>query len=152
MKKISMILILVAISVAGFSQKAFNGFFKPVDKQLFTNPLNTKAVVSAWLFRPVVTITAMQFTFADPITVTSLSSMGTGISYQHFISQNDVPYNNFGINGLLLFSQDLGDVEPAKLSFAVTGNFFNGYLSIGAGYSLGDKKFFALTGIALHFN
>jgi len=153
MKKISMILILAVITIAGFSQeKPFKGFFGPVQKDIFTNPIKMRGVNDVWLFRPVITITAMQFTFTNPVTVLSLSQLGTGISYQHFIQQNDLPYNNFGLNALVLFSQDIGGVEPTKLSLAITGNFFNGYLSVGGGYCIGDKKFFVLTGVALHFN
>ena len=157
MRKVILILILAMITIVGLSQNPFKGFWKPIDRSIFQveytidRELKVDETTSFWLFRPFVSLTAMQFTFANPIEVSSLSSLGTGISYSHFINQNNAPYNNFGINALILFTDQLGGVSPAKLSFAITGSFLQ-YISIGGGYSFANKKFFILTGIAYNFN
>jgi len=148
MKKLIVILSLVVLSTTGFSQ-SFKGFFGPVEKDMFS--ASDRSVTSVWLFRPVVTLTALQFTLTNPVEVASLNSLGTGISYQHFIERNEEPYNNLGFNALILFNQDPLGIAPANLSFAVTGNFLQ-YVSAGVGYSLAIKKFFLLTGVTYNFN
>lgn len=148
MKKLIVFLALLTTTTVLFSQ---TGFFKGVDNDLFKGG---RGLNSVWLFRPVVELTAMQFTIQNPIQVESLSSLGTGISYQHFVPTSPTdptPYNNFGVNGLVLFTQDPLGVAPAKLAFAVTANVWQ-YLNVGAGYSLAVKKFFILTGITYNFN
>ena len=154
MKKLVFLLALIFISLAGFSQvrqDRFKGFFGPVDKDLFVAKEGTRALTSVWLFRPIVELTALQFNLTKPVEVASLSSLGTGISYQHFVDVDGEPYSNFGVNGLILFSQDPGGIEPAKLSFAATVSAFQ-YVNVGVGYSLGIKKFFILTGVTYSFN
>jgi hypothetical protein len=157
MERLIILLFLFTVTLSGFAQSLFKGFFKPVDESLFKVAETTDQIAKAdqstsiWLFRPIVTITAMQFTFDKPMAVSSLSSMGTGLSYSHFISQNDQPYQNFSANLLILFTQDVGDVEPAKLSIAGTVSVLQ-YISVGVGYSFGNKKAFLLTGVAYNFN
>lgn len=158
MKKLLIILFL-AIGITAYCQDSpFKGFFKPINRALFILPdptidrgIRVDESTNFWLFRPVVSITAMQFLFEKPVTVSSLSSFGTGVSFQNIINANAAPYTRFGFNALLLFSQKIGDVEPASLSFAVTGSFLN-YVSVGGGYSLQAKKFFILTGVTYNFN
>lgn len=152
MKKISMILILVALTATVFSQtKPFAGFFRPVDKQMFCSPLDTRAVTSAWLFRPIITVSAMQFFIEKPVQVTTLSSLGTGLSLAHFIEQNSEPYMNYAFNFLVLFGTEVEDVSPLKLSLAATVTAFQ-YINVGLGYSFYDSKAFILTGVTFNFN
>jgi hypothetical protein len=149
MKKLILVLTLLVFTLTSFSQH-WDGFFQPVNKKLLIVP-GTRQPATVWLFRPVVTITALQFMFKDPVEVSSLSSMGTGLSFQHLINNDGEPYVNYGFNALLLFTNDIGGVAPASLSFAVTGSFLN-YVSVGVGYSLQAKKAFLLTGITYNFN
>ena len=141
----------MALTATAFSQKAFNGFFKPVNKEMFSAPLGDRAITSTWLFRPVVQLTALQFNLVKPVEVSSLSSLGTGMSYTHFIEQNGEPYADFGVNALVLFTQDIGGVEPAGMGFALTISALQ-YINVGVGYSLGNKQAFILTGISYNFN
>ncbi len=129
--------------------KAWGGFFKPVNKDLFK--ADSRAT-SVWLFRPVVSVTAMQFNFVKPeVTVSSLGSLGTGISYSHFIEANGEPYCNYAFNILALFGTDVADVSPVELSLAGTVTAFQ-YLNFGAGYNFKQGNFFLLTGIQYNFN
>jgi hypothetical protein len=146
MKKI-LILAFLCLTVTVSAQR-FDHFFGPVPNDLIEK---TRGATSVWLFRPVVTLTAMQFELTKPVTVASLSSLGTGISYQHFVEADGEPYANFGANLLVLFEQDFAGIEPTHLSFAVTGSLFQ-YVSVGVGYSLNSKHFFVLTGISYSFN
>lgn len=157
MKKL--IILFLFISSATFAQTSFKGFFRPIDKSLFKTVqtidggVKVDRATSLWLVRPVVTLTATRFNLGNPVTVAPLSSLGTGVSYTHFISVNGEPYANYGANLLVLFTQDLidGGVEPAKLSLAGTISFLQ-YVSVGAGYSFADRKVFLLTGIVYNFN
>lgn len=152
MKKISMILILVALTATAFSQtKPFSGFFRPVDKQMFCSPLDTRAVISTWLIRPAVTITAMQINFGETTTVQSLTSLGTGLSYSRFLEQNGEVYQNFSANLLILFGTEIADVSPLELSIASSVSLWQ-YLSFGCGWNFMDKKFFLLSGVIINFN
>lgn len=149
MKKFIIIVLLLVVWLPLSAQ--FQGFFKPVPKLFDARELTADYQPSVWLFRPIVTVTAMSFTLGNPVTVASLSSMGTGLSYQHFIDNSGEAYNNYGFSALVLFSQDVGGVQPAKLCPAVTVSAFQ-YVNIGIGYSFADKKAFLLTGISYSFN
>ena len=149
MKKLILVLALLAMTLTAFPQ-SWDGFFKPVNKKLLIVP-GTRQPATVWLFRPVVTVTALQFMFKNPVEVSSLSSLGTGLSLQHLINNDGEPYVNYGFNALLLFTNDIGGVAPASLSFALTGSFLN-YVSLGVGYSLEARKAFLLTGITYNFN
>ena len=139
---IAFTLFLAVLSASG------QGLFKPVPSDLFKGDKAPGS--SVWLFRPVVQLTGMQFTLVKPVQVSSLSSLGTGISYTHFIEQNGEPYANFGVNGMLLFSQDLAGVEPASMGLALTISALQ-YVNAGVGYMFGGD-FFILTGVSFNFN
>jgi hypothetical protein len=156
MKRLILGLAFVVITCTAFSQERWRGFFEPVDKSIFipTQLFPVRAdgtAANVWLFRPVVALSALQFMFTSPVEVSSFSSLGTGLSFQHLISNGGEPYTNYGFNALILFTNKIGDVAPASLSFAVTGSFLN-YVSLGAGYSLQAKKVFILTGVTYSFN
>lgn len=152
MKRIIFVLILVVLlPISAHSQGPFTGFFKPTNRVLKFDKSRADFAQDVWLFRPTIAVTAMQFFIESPVQVASLSQLGTGLSYARYTAKPDgTPYESFGANFLVLFSQDLAGVEPTKLSFAITGTAFQ-YVSIGGGYSLGDKKFFILTGITYSF-
>jgi len=151
MKKILFVLVLAAFSLCANSQEKFKGFFSPVDKELFTAKDGIRAPSSVWLFRPVVSVTAMQFNFEKPTTVASLSSLGTGLSFSHFIEANGQPYANYAFNLLALFGTEITDVSPVELSLAATVSAFQ-YINVGAGFNFADKHFFLLTGVQFNFN
>jgi hypothetical protein len=151
MKKILFVLVLAAFSLCATGQEKFKGFFGPVDNELFTAKDGQRAPSSVWLFRPVVSVTAMQFNFEKPTTVTSLSSLGTGISYSHFVEANNEPYCNYAFNLLALFGTEIADVSPLELSLAATVSAFQ-YINVGAGFNFADKHFFLLTGVQFNFN
>lgn len=151
MKKILFVLVLAAFSLCANSQEKFKGFFRPVDKELFAAKDGIRAPSSVWLFRPVVSVTAMQFNFEKPTTVTSLSSLGTGISYSHFVEANNEPYCNYAFNLLALFGAEIADVSPLELSLAATVSAFQ-YINVGIGFNFANKNAFLLTGINYNFN
>jgi len=151
MKKILFVLVLAAFSLCANSQEKFKGFFSPVDKELFTAKDGIRAPSSVWLFRPVVSVTAMQFNFEKPTTVASLSSLGTGLSFSHFIEANGQPYANYAFNLLALFGTEITDVSPVELSLAATVSAFQ-YINVGAGFNFADKHFFLLSGVQFNFN
>ena len=77
--------------------------------------------------------------------MTSFSKVGLGISAAHFVPVNDVPYNNFSINGFVFFP-----TNDSGLSFVVSASALQ-YLSLGVGYDVKLKTIFGLTGIVYTF-
>ena len=147
MKKALMVITLAMITIAGFSQ----GFFKPVDKNLFNKDRAIKSDV--WLIRPAISITAVQLNWnktTKSFDASALNQVGLGAGYQHFIEVNGVLFNNFGFNALLLLGADIGETQPATMSVALTGSLFN-YVNLGALYSITNKTFGLLTGVTLKF-
>jgi hypothetical protein len=152
MKKIYLIVLLTTFTLCISAQdKKFRGFFGPVDSELFAAKPGQRVPTSAWLFRPVVSVTAMQFNLEKPTTVTSLSSLGTGISYSHFVEANGEPYCNYAFNFLALFGTEIADISPLELSLAATVSAFQ-YISVGVGYNFSNKNLFLLTGVSFNFN
>lgn len=154
MKKKFLLLAFVVLTFSCMAQKPFQGFFKPVPDNLFSQEVKTQRGItgpSAWFFRPTVSLTATQFLLSKPVEVTSLNSFGMGMSYCKFTEVDGQSYMNFGLNALLLFTEKLGEVEPFKLSMAVTVTALQ-YVSVGAGYSFETKKPFILTGVVYNFN
>lgn len=148
MKRAVILMVLLAIGIASYSQSRWGNFFGRVPEITQTND---RGVASQWLFRPVVQVSAMQFTFADQVLVAPLSSLGTGLTIGLFTEQNGEPYMNYAFSLLVLFGADLGEISPLQTSLAGTIQLWQ-YVSFGAGYNLSDKKFFLLTGVAFNFN
>jgi hypothetical protein len=136
----------------------WNGFFRPVDKTMFImraaseEDLNKQSV---WLFRPTVEITAMQLipsaTEGKMFDVSSFQSVGMGLSYQHFISIDGVPYNNYGFNFLLLFDAIPRETVALNISPTVTVSALK-IMNFGVGYHFGLNKPFLLTGLTYTFD
>ena len=159
MKKAIILLFLLLITTMGFSQR-WQGFFKPVDKDLFNKSFmrgwlyeSAGTFSSVWLFRPTISITAMQFIpdKESGFIVKAFNSMGTGVSYNHYIEQDGLPYSNYGFNLLMLFSYDPGGESAANLQIAGTVTAFQ-LVNLGIGYSPQLKKPFILTGVTFTFN
>ena len=164
MRKV-ILFILMFVGLTLQAQFPFKGFLRPVDKDAFKMDITIDSEgkvsqnASFWLFRPAVTVSAMQFIFENPVKVSTLTSLGTGISYSHFINQDDLPYQNFAANLLILFGTEKAEptkkqetiVSPVELSVAGTVTLWQN-LSFGAGYNFADKKAFLLTGVTFNFN
>jgi hypothetical protein len=55
-----------------------------------------------------------------------LSGMGPGIGFHHFTElQDGSPYNDWGVNFLVLIGTDIEHVTPANLKAALTVNAFD---------------------------
>jgi hypothetical protein len=152
MKKVILLLLLLGIFAVGQSQNRSKGFFKPVPNDLLTKgdrALNQ----SVWLFRPAVTLTAIQLNWnkeSKGFDASALSSAGMGVSYAHFIEANGLPYNNFSVNAVMLLGADIQNPSPATISFALTGTLFE-YLNLGGLYNFSTKSFGILTGVQIKF-
>lgn len=151
MKKLLVLLVFIAITISGFSQSKWDGFFKPVTPQQFQSYLKGVSAANAnvWLFRPAVSIAATMVTY-DRTTkewnATAFNSIGMGIGYQHYIDLNGSPYNNFGFNALVFVNAS----PDATLSFAGTVSALK-FIDVGGGYNAGTKNPFVLFGIKYNF-
>jgi len=152
-----LVFLFMLIPSVVFSQNPFKGIFKPLDHSFFkvdqTTDMDKSSDLSSslWVVRPKIMIEATQFTFENPPTVSSFSSIGIGFSYQYITSQNGQPFTTFGANALIFLTDGLGDTEIAKTSLGGTITILN-YLDFGGGYSFYRKKPFLLFGVSYHFN
>jgi hypothetical protein len=153
MKKAILIMILLGISLMALPQdNHWKGFFKPVDKGLIQGKRDLGQPESVWLFRPTVSLTALQFTYNKDLKQfesSSLNSGGFGVGYQHFIEVNGQPFNNYGFNLLMLFGVSTS-TNPASMSVAGTVYALK-FINLGAGYDFSGKSIFLLTGISYNF-
>lgn len=153
MKKFVVVLMLLSWTLAGFSQSPWKGFFKPVtnDKVFMSN---LTVGTSVWKFRPTVNVVAQKYTLTGDskvFSVGTLSAGGIGVSYEHFIDIDGVPYNNFGINGALLINTDiLAEVPVSPCPYI--GVQALQFLNLGVGYDLGVKRLFFALGASYSFN
>jgi hypothetical protein len=154
MKRFLTLLAFMAVILTAGAQD--NGFFKPVDKKMFAPRLVDARIVDApravWLFRPTMQITAVQLTWnkeKKTFDSSPLSSIGPGVSYQHYIEANGEPFNDYGFNALLLLGTDITKISPASLSLA--GTFNISVINAGFGYNFGQRAPFILMGAVVKF-
>jgi hypothetical protein len=150
-RKAMMIIVLMMIGGISFGQGK-NSFFKPVTKDAFVISGQKAVSPSLWLFRPAVSLTAVQLTWnktTKEFDSQPFSSAGLGVAYQHYIEVNGLPYNNFGFNALLLFGAPTA-IDPASMSVVGTITALK-FISIGGGYNFGNKVPLILTGISYSF-
>ena len=156
MRKLVSVLILASLCGAGISQKAFDGFFQPMSAQRFDRMVATKALDGTpklWLFRPVVSITAMKLIYdkeLKQVNSSSFTSIGTGIGYQHYINVDGLPYNNFGFNLLMLYEAIPTETTKSGISLAGTVSALK-FIDVGIGFDFDVKQVFGLMGIKYNF-
>lgn len=157
MKKIVLLLFCIVLSFAVKAQDSkWKGFFKPIptyEFQQLSNE-NDRAITSMWLFRPTVHVSAIQFTYnkeTKGFDASSLTTAGAGVSYSHFIEVDGAPYNNFSVNGLMLFNMVPTETVQSGIGAAVTVTALR-YVNAGCGYDFTGKQFFILTGVTISFN
>ena len=154
MKKLLFLIALLCMTLVSVGQGRWDGFFKPVPKDMFNN---TKAVSSQWLFRPSVTLTALTFNLKytdgkfEGFGSEFLSKTGAGLTFAHYIEVDGLPYNNFSISGLVLMPTD----EDPLVSLAVSVTALK-YVNVGLGYEINKsvpvaQNLFLMTGVQLTF-
>jgi hypothetical protein len=153
MKKLIVVCMLIIGSVVANAQNPFKGFFKPVEKDLFTNPdvMSVRGISDTtkgvWLFKFDAEITAIQLQYENVIkddgsvvkewTSSPLSSVGPGIGYRHYIQYNGEPYCNFGVNALVLVGYDWESISAADIALVGTITFLD-FVNVGGGYNFGS--------------
>jgi hypothetical protein len=160
MKKLFIVcMLLIGSFVANAQTKPFKGFFRPVEKDLFTNPnvMTVRGITDTtkgvWLFKFDAEITAVQLLYnkVDKKWESSpLSSVGPGIGYRHYIQYNGEPYCNFGVNALALLGYDWSSIDPATISLVGTITFLD-FVNVGGGYNFGAKAPLILMGAIVKF-
>jgi hypothetical protein len=155
MKKLIVILFLASLTLAGYSQSPFSGFFKPVTSGSFY--VKTKDMTpgseNVWLFRPAISVSAIKLTYEKDTkqwNSASFTSAGFGLGFQHYVDNGGTIYNNVGFNLLLLYTAVPTEQTEAGISLAATISALK-FLDFGAGYDFAQKQFFGLMGIKYNF-
>ena len=147
MKKLIAILFFAVITASCFAQS----IWQPVPSSLFkarSAPFGTVATPGTWLPRFSAAVVANQFTYnkeTKNFDMSTFSKVGLGMSYAHFVPVNDLPYNNFSLNGFVFFP-----TNDSGVSFALTISALQ-YINLGAGFDVKLKTPFLLTGITYTF-
>jgi hypothetical protein len=145
MKKILLVAALLIAVATVNAQSRWAGFFRPVELN------KDRALTSEFKWRPAATIAATTFRWDEGVKASFLSKTGAGLSFAHYIIVDDELYNNYSINGMMLFPTE-GDTY---ISLVVTASTMQ-YLSFGVGYDVIPdnpvfKNFFLMTGITFVF-
>lgn len=158
MKKLIILLAFITFAVTAASQSPWDGFFKPFGVQAFDKRVAVKGLVKAvnpsvWVFRPAVELSAMKLTYDKNSKLwssASFTSVGLGVGYQHYITVDELPYNNFGFNLLMLYNAIPTETAEAGISIAGTVSALK-FIDIGIGYDFQMKAGFGLMGIKYNF-
>ena len=151
MKRLIILLVLMAFAVTLTAQSPFNGFFKPSKAISFEAKYSLGAMTvtsGKWLFRPQVAITAVQINLKTREAMT-FNSAGMGIGYNHFANFQGEAFNDYGFNFLLLIGKNIESSE-ATFSVAAVVNAL-GWINLGPIYDVSNNKFGLLTGVSLKF-
>ena len=155
MRKLIVLLFFVGLTLTGYSQSKFDGFFQPVTKGKFV--VKTKAMTpgseNLWLFRPAVSVSAIKLTHDKDTkqwTSSSFTSAGFGLGFQHYIDNGETIYNNFGFNLLMLYTAVPTETTETGISLAGTISALK-FLDFGVGYDFDLKQVFGLMGIKYNF-
>jgi hypothetical protein len=158
MKKTLLITMILSLSSVIMAQSPFKGFFRPIvlDEHTSLKSLGSMTVYTpVWIFRPTIGITAMKYQVVsgdETFAVSSLQSLGTGISYQKIVIKDDLPYCQTAYNLLLLYNMDYTGKVPINLGIAATIGLYNNLVSAGIGWDRGQKNPFILLNISLNLN
>jgi hypothetical protein len=157
--KASMVLVLFfAIGIGASAQSKWDGFFKPVTNETLQKVQGDKAMPGTFLFRPSVTLVATEFRLGygedgsfDGLNSSYLSKTGIGISYAHYIDSQGEPFNDYSINGMLMFPTE----GQTNLGVALTVSALR-YINVGFGYDIikgvpFKQNIFFLTGVQYTF-
>lgn len=152
MKKLFLLLFLVALTVTGSAQINFKGFFHTtVDRNYLQSQAGLKAIgAPVILVRPAFTMNALKLMKSDvpgqSLDVSSFQSGGVGMS---FVFYNGT-VTNFSIDALALTPLDLSGATPFTISPALAVKGWN-IISAGIGRDTGVKKWFGLINITYSF-
>lgn len=157
MKKLIILLAFIAFAATAIAQNPFDGFFRPMSNQHFDKMVAQKGlkadVSKLWAFRPALEISAMKLSYdkdSKQWSSASFTSVGMGIGYQHYIYVDQIPYNNFGFNLLMLYNAVPTETAEAGISLAGTVSALK-FLDVGIGFDFQMKVGFGLMGIKYNF-
>lgn len=141
MKKLLILFALCLITLSGVAQSKWGGFFNPIPKDFTTLSKGDKNF--QWAMRPKASFNAIRLAYDKDVKKMVASSFKTGavgVSASHIIDVNGEPYNNFSIDGMVLFNyiEEEGQ-EPFGVGAAVTVSAFQ-LLSVGGGYDFTHKQ------------
>lgn len=154
MKKLILLLALMSLVVGMQAQS----IFKPVPKDLFTKKITLTPTVgtsqSVWIPRLQVGLTGESYELKKGGKVIGLDAVCYGIGMLHYKAVQNVPFNDFGFNLLLL-----QDIQTKGLGLGIYGTYNTGIniggvdfvLNVGTHYDFTLKEELLDTGLTFHF-
>jgi hypothetical protein len=150
-----LLIIISFILLASVLTAQHVGLFRPVPQTLFQSSpgvLNASQNSSVWLWRLNANLIADELVWdksTKQFNSIPLSAVGPGIGYHHFVElDNGAPYNDWGVNFLILIGTNIEQITPANLKAAFTINAFN---IANIGVDTNFKTFGILFGVSVNF-
>ena len=143
MKRIVLLMALIAITLTGIAQKA--SVWRPVPKNLFTidngavKLTSTNApVTGVWLWRFDASVVLDELVYNTELkqyVSMPFSAIGPAIGYRHYVALPDgSPYSDFGVTGAVLLGTNIYNPSLAALKIAIMAEVFQ-YLKLGLAYT-----------------
>lgn len=149
MKKLIILFVFVLLTLGATAQ----GLFKPVPKDLFTQPKYalkaTTGGTHVWLWRFDATINLTELTWdkaTKQFVSNSFSAVGPGIGYKHFVpvsSTDPTPFENYGFSAALLLGTNIYTPDFSKIKIALEADLFQ-YLKAGVTFTGNTKDWFGI--------
>jgi hypothetical protein len=140
MKKLIILLLLVGITLTGFSQ----GLFKPVTMTSGkVNNNNLSAIVPVtqkWAWRIDASVALVEINYnkdTKQFVSNSFSAVGPAIGYQHYVvkaGEYPSPFNNYGFSAAALLGKSIYDPNLAEFKVALVVNIME-YFKLGVTYT-----------------
>jgi hypothetical protein len=139
MRRLIVLILFLCISPVIFSQ----GIFRPVSKNLF---ISDRADISVddntridhrWLWRFDATVAFTELIWIkseNQFMSQTFSSVGPAVGYQHYISTETGPFNNYGVSAAVLLGQSIYNPDMAALKVALVANIFQ-YFKFGGTFT-----------------
>ena len=146
------LLIVISLFALLALNSAAQGLFRPVDKSIFTltadKGLKATATPSVWIWRIDATI-CPQTAFNWDATLkqfvpTSLSSIGPGIGFKHYVptsATDATPFENFGFSGAVMLGANIYHPDLSKIELAQEVDVLQ-YIKFGVTETLNTKNWF----------
>lgn len=149
MKKLLVVILLILpMAVMGQVKK---GFFDKVGGTAVEKTREEGATSSNWYIRPTAQLSAISLIYnkdTKQFESIAFKAAGIGIGYQHYVEQNGVLVNNYGVNGLVIVNSP--ENEQVGFGLAATVNAL-GFVNVGGGRDFTNKKWLILIGASYSF-
>jgi hypothetical protein len=152
MKKLILIMFLVAVGTTTFGQGVWSQFGKRTKGSPVALFKEEGDKTLKWFIQPTAQLTAMNLNYDSEtklLEATPFSAAGIGVGIQNYVEHNGVLVNNVGFNVLIMVNGSSA-VDKAGFGLAGTVNAL-GFVNVGGGRDFTNKVWLMLIGGSWNF-